>query len=102
MNNWAWCTGNGSLEPRISNQRLTRLMRRWPSLSRSRPSLQPRRKDKQRRKGDQVCSVKEKTSIALSSDILASIDRLVGSRSSRFSFIERVLRRYLRERERAE
>ena len=44
--------------------------------------------------------MKEKTSITLSSEVLASIDRLAGSRHSRSSFIERVLRRYLRARER--
>jgi metal-responsive CopG/Arc/MetJ family transcriptional regulator len=44
--------------------------------------------------------MKEKTSITLSSDVLARIDRLAGSRDSRSSFIERVLRRYLRARER--
>jgi metal-responsive CopG/Arc/MetJ family transcriptional regulator len=45
--------------------------------------------------------MKEKTSITLSSDILASIDRLAGSRLSRSAYIERVLRRYLRDRARA-
>jgi metal-responsive CopG/Arc/MetJ family transcriptional regulator len=46
--------------------------------------------------------VKEKTSITLSSDILAVVDRLAGPKLSRSAFIERVLRRYLRERERAQ
>jgi metal-responsive CopG/Arc/MetJ family transcriptional regulator len=46
-------------------------------------------------------SMKEKISITLSGDTLAGIDRLAGSKHSRSSFIERVLRRYLRERARA-
>jgi metal-responsive CopG/Arc/MetJ family transcriptional regulator len=45
--------------------------------------------------------MKEKTSITLSSEVLARIDRLAGSSHSRSAFIERVLRRYLLERERA-
>jgi metal-responsive CopG/Arc/MetJ family transcriptional regulator len=44
--------------------------------------------------------MKEKTSITLSKDVLAGVDRLAGSRHSRSAFIERVLRRYLRERAR--
>ncbi len=44
--------------------------------------------------------MKEKTSVTLSRDILVQIDRLAGSRLSRSSFIERVLRRYLRDRSR--
>jgi metal-responsive CopG/Arc/MetJ family transcriptional regulator len=44
--------------------------------------------------------MKEKTSITLSKDVLAGIDRLAGSRHSRSAFIERVLRKYLRERAR--
>jgi metal-responsive CopG/Arc/MetJ family transcriptional regulator len=44
--------------------------------------------------------MKEKTSITLSKDVLAGIDRLTGSRHSRSAFIERVLRKYLRERAR--
>ena len=44
--------------------------------------------------------MKEKTSITLSSDVLAGVDRLAGSKFSRSAFIERVLRRYLRERAR--
>ncbi len=46
--------------------------------------------------------MKEKTSITLSSDVLAVVDRLAGPKLSRSAFIERVLRRYLRERERAQ
>jgi metal-responsive CopG/Arc/MetJ family transcriptional regulator len=45
--------------------------------------------------------MKEKTSITLSSDILVQVDRLAGSKYSRSAIIERVLRRYLRERARA-
>ena len=41
--------------------------------------------------------MKEKTSVTLSKDVLAKIDRLAGSHLSRSSFIERVLRRYFRE-----
>ncbi len=48
-----------------------------------------------------IGSMKEKTSITLSSEVLARIDLLAGSRHSRSAFIERVLRRYLLERERA-
>ena len=44
--------------------------------------------------------MKEKTSITLSSDVLAAIDRIAGSRHSRSAFIERVLREFLRERAR--
>ena len=46
--------------------------------------------------------MKEKTSITLSQEVLAGIDRLAGSKHSRSAFIERVLRRFLRERARAE
>jgi metal-responsive CopG/Arc/MetJ family transcriptional regulator len=45
--------------------------------------------------------MKEKTSITLSKDVLLDVDRLAGSKHSRSAFIERVLRRYLRERARA-
>jgi metal-responsive CopG/Arc/MetJ family transcriptional regulator len=45
--------------------------------------------------------MKEKTSITLSSEVLAEIDRLAGAKSSRSAFIERVLRGYLLERVRA-
>jgi len=41
--------------------------------------------------------MKEKTSVTLSTDVLRQIDRLTGPKGSRSSFIERVLRRYLRE-----
>jgi metal-responsive CopG/Arc/MetJ family transcriptional regulator len=42
--------------------------------------------------------MKEKTSITLSGDVLAAIDRVAGSRQSRSAFIEGVLREFLRER----
>ena len=45
--------------------------------------------------------MKEKTSITLSKDVLKDVDRLAGSKHSRSAFIERVLRRYLRQRARA-
>lgn len=45
--------------------------------------------------------MKAKTSITLSGEVLARIDRLAGSNHSRSAFIESVLRRYLLERERA-
>jgi metal-responsive CopG/Arc/MetJ family transcriptional regulator len=45
--------------------------------------------------------MKEKTSITLSKDVLENVDRLAGSKHSRSAFIERVLRRYLRQRARA-
>jgi metal-responsive CopG/Arc/MetJ family transcriptional regulator len=44
--------------------------------------------------------MKEKISITLSSDLLAQVDRLAGSKLSRSAFIERVLRIYFRERTR--
>jgi len=45
--------------------------------------------------------MKEKTSITLSRELLSGIDRLAGSQS-RSAFIERVLRRYMREQMRAQ
>jgi metal-responsive CopG/Arc/MetJ family transcriptional regulator len=45
--------------------------------------------------------MKAKTSVTLSEDVLAQVDRLAGSKLSRSAFIERVLRRYLRDRSRA-
>ncbi len=42
--------------------------------------------------------MKEKTSITLSTDVLAGIDKVAGTRYSRSALIERVLRRYLRDR----
>ena len=44
--------------------------------------------------------MKEKTSITLSSDVLAKVDHLAGSKLSRSAFIEGVLRIYFRERAR--
>jgi metal-responsive CopG/Arc/MetJ family transcriptional regulator len=44
--------------------------------------------------------MKEKTSITLSSDVLAKVDLVAGSKLSRSAFIERVLRIYFRERAR--
>jgi metal-responsive CopG/Arc/MetJ family transcriptional regulator len=45
--------------------------------------------------------MREKTSITLSKDVLKGVDRLAGSKYSRSAFIERVLRKYLRERAKA-
>jgi metal-responsive CopG/Arc/MetJ family transcriptional regulator len=42
--------------------------------------------------------MKQKTSVTLSKDVLKDVDRLAGSKYSRSAFIERVLRRYLRDR----
>ena len=43
--------------------------------------------------------MKEKTSITLSSDLLASLDRLSGGKSSRSALIESILREHLRTRQ---
>ena len=45
--------------------------------------------------------MKEKTSVTLSPEVLAGIDRLAGTKHSRSAVIERILRRYQRERARA-
>jgi metal-responsive CopG/Arc/MetJ family transcriptional regulator len=45
--------------------------------------------------------MKEKRSITLSRDVLKDIDRLAGSKYSRSAVIERAVRSYLKERERA-
>jgi len=45
--------------------------------------------------------MKEKTSITLSRDVLNGIDRLAGLGRSRSAVIEKVLRLYLRQQERA-
>jgi metal-responsive CopG/Arc/MetJ family transcriptional regulator len=45
--------------------------------------------------------MKEKTSITLSREVITQVDKLVGSKESRSAFIERVLRKYMRERKRA-
>ncbi len=42
--------------------------------------------------------MKARISITLSSDVLAKIDHLAGSKVSRSAFIEHVLRNYFRER----
>ena len=44
--------------------------------------------------------MKEKTSITLSREVLAGIDRIAGSKQSRSAFIEGVLSRYLLARAR--
>ena len=46
--------------------------------------------------------MKEKTSITLSKEVLAAIDRIAGSKQSRSAFIEAVLAQYLRKRARAQ
>jgi metal-responsive CopG/Arc/MetJ family transcriptional regulator len=45
--------------------------------------------------------MKLKTSITLSEEVLENVDRLAGSKHSRSAFIERVLRKYMRDRTRA-
>jgi metal-responsive CopG/Arc/MetJ family transcriptional regulator len=45
--------------------------------------------------------MKEKTSVTLSPEVLAGIDRLAGTKHSRSAVIERVLRQYLQERAKA-
>lgn len=45
--------------------------------------------------------MKEKTSITLSHDVIAGIDRLAGSKHSRSALIESILRQFLREQARA-
>ena len=45
--------------------------------------------------------MKEKTSVTLSKEVLAGIDRLAGSRHSRSAVIENILSRHLRERAKA-
>jgi metal-responsive CopG/Arc/MetJ family transcriptional regulator len=47
-------------------------------------------------------SMKEKTSITLSKEVLAGVDRIAGSKQSRSAFIEAVLAQYLRKRARAQ
>ena len=42
--------------------------------------------------------MKEKTSITLSSDLLAEIDRNAGTKTSRSAFIEAVMREHLKEK----
>jgi len=45
--------------------------------------------------------MKEKTSITLSRELIAQLDRLAGSKLSRSALIEHVLQEYLRQRTRA-
>lgn len=45
--------------------------------------------------------MKAKTSLTLSQDVLAQIDKLAGSKQSRSAFIETVLRRFLHDRRKA-
>src|SRR5580658_4443937 len=47
-------------------------------------------------------SMKEKTSITLSRDVLTGIDRVAGSKQSRSAYIEAVLAEHLRARARAQ
>jgi metal-responsive CopG/Arc/MetJ family transcriptional regulator len=47
-------------------------------------------------------SMKEKTSITLSKEVLAGVDRIAGSKQSRSAFIEAVLAQYLRKQARAQ
>lgn len=46
--------------------------------------------------------MKEKTSVTLSKEVLAGIDRIAGSKQSRSAFIEAVLAEYLRKQARAQ
>jgi metal-responsive CopG/Arc/MetJ family transcriptional regulator len=46
--------------------------------------------------------MKEKTSITLSSEVLAKLDSLVGQNGSRSAVIESIVKQYLRERTRRE
>jgi predicted transcriptional regulator len=52
--------------------------------------------------GSMKGSIKEKTSITLSQDVLTGIDRIAGPKQSRSALIEAVLRQYLRRRARAQ
>jgi len=46
--------------------------------------------------------MKEKTSITLSKEVLAGVDRIAGTKQSRSAFIEAVLAQYLRQQARAQ
>jgi metal-responsive CopG/Arc/MetJ family transcriptional regulator len=46
--------------------------------------------------------MKEKTSVTLSKEVLAGIDRATGRKESRSAFIEAVVAKYLREEARAQ
>lgn len=52
--------------------------------------------------GSMKGSIKEKTSITLSKEVLTGIDRIAGPKQSRSAFIDAVLRQYLRRRARAQ
>jgi metal-responsive CopG/Arc/MetJ family transcriptional regulator len=45
--------------------------------------------------------MKAKTSITLSKEVITQVDKLAGPKESRSAFIERVLRKYMRDRKRA-
>jgi metal-responsive CopG/Arc/MetJ family transcriptional regulator len=45
--------------------------------------------------------MKSKTSLTLSEDLLQNLDRLAGSKQSRSSLVERILRDFFEQRERA-
>ena len=47
-----------------------------------------------------ICSMKVKTSITLSEDLLKEVDRLAGAHKNRSDFIEKALRAAVREVER--
>jgi hypothetical protein len=47
-------------------------------------------------------SIKEKTSVTLSPEVLSGLDRIAGSNGSRSALIEEVLLQFIRARERAE
>ena len=47
-------------------------------------------------------SMKEKTSVTLSKEVLTGIDRVAGSKQSRSALIEAILQQYLRQRARAQ
>jgi metal-responsive CopG/Arc/MetJ family transcriptional regulator len=49
-----------------------------------------------------ISSMKEKTSITLSKEVLRGIDRVAGSKQSRSALIEAVLAQYLRKQARAQ
>jgi metal-responsive CopG/Arc/MetJ family transcriptional regulator len=51
--------------------------------------------------GSTLVVCKEKTSVTLSKEILAGVDRMAGSKHSRSAFIEAALARYLRQQARA-
>ena len=46
--------------------------------------------------------MKEKTSLTLSKDVISRLDRMAGSKHSRSSVVEWILRQYFRQRSRAQ